>query len=227
MSGTAPLWRLPAAPGAEAVQLWRIDLNGRASEQDTALLSAEERNRAARFAFDHLRQRYLLAHAWLRRVLGQALGRDPASLAWQYGAQGKPLLSTNDGLFFNLSHSGDVALLALSDRHEVGIDVEVHGNPRNAAELSQAVLTPSERAWVFEGRAQDIDRRFLCCWTRKEACIKAIGSGLSLAPQTFDAGAGDVGSVIEFTWETRSRMVTVVPMVAGDDVIAALALTAP
>jgi 4'-phosphopantetheinyl transferase len=227
LSGAAPLWRLPSAPGREAVQLWRIDLTGQATEQDAALLSAEERSRAARFAFDHLRRRYVLAHAALRRVLGQALGLDPASLGWQLGAQGKPALPRGSGVFFNLSHSGDVGLLAVSHAHEVGVDVEVLGPTRDATQLSQAVLTPSERAWVFAGSPQDIDRRFLCCWTRKEACIKAIGSGLSLAPQTFDAGAGDMCTTINLTWLHRSRPVTVMPLDAGAGVIAALALTVP
>jgi 4'-phosphopantetheinyl transferase len=219
--------QLPAAPGAQAVQLWRIDLKGPATAQDAALLSAEELDRAARFAFDHLRQRYVLAHAALRRVLGQALSRDPASLAWQHGAQGKPSLLGGEGLHFNLSHSDEVAVLALSAHHEVGIDVEMHHAPRDAANLSQAVLTESERAWMLAGAPADLDRRFLCCWTRKEACIKAIGAGLSLPPQTFDAGPGDALSSVALTWAQRTWAVTVTPIDAGDGVIAALALTTP
>lgn len=224
MSSAAAPQRLP---DAQAVQLWRIDLKGPATAQDAALLSTEERDRSARFAFDHLRQRYVLAHAALRRVLGQALSRDPASLVWQLGAQGKPSLLGGEGLHFNLSHSDDVAVLALSTHHEVGIDVEIHHQQRDAANLSQAVLTESERAWMFAGGPADLDRRFLCCWTRKEACIKAIGSGLSLAPQTFDAGAGDAPATVALTWAQRTRAVSVMPIDAGDDVIAALALAAP
>jgi 4'-phosphopantetheinyl transferase len=222
VSSPAAPQRLPAAPGFDAVQLWRIDLRGEATAQDAALLSHEERHRAARFAFDHLRHRYVLAHAALRRLLGQAMGRDPAALVWQLGAQGKP--SLHDGWFFNMSHSGDVGLVALSAQHEIGIDVELNQKPHDAVELSKAVLTSSERTWVLAGGPTDVDRRFLCCWTRKEACIKAIGSGLSLAPQTFDAGAGDTSTTLKLTWAQRAWPVTVMPMVAGDDVIAALAL---
>jgi 4'-phosphopantetheinyl transferase len=222
VSSPAAPHRLPAAPGFDAVQLWRIDLHGEATAQDAALLSHEEQHRAARFAFDHLRHRYVLAHAALRRLLGQAMGRDPAALVWQLGAQGKP--SLHDGWFFNMSHSGDVGLVALSAQHEIGIDVELNQKPHDAVELSKAVLTSSERTWMLAGGPADVDRRFLCCWTRKEACIKAIGSGLSLAPQTFDAGAGDTRTTLKLTWAQRAWPVTVMPMAAGDDVIAALAL---
>jgi 4'-phosphopantetheinyl transferase len=218
---------LPPVREAPAVRLWRIELSGAPSPDDLAVLDAQERDRAARFAFEPLCRRYVIAHAAVRRLLGQALGRDPASLVWEFGSQGKPSLHPNTGLWFNWSHSEDLALLAMSSEQDLGVDIEIKQPTRplrDAAALARTVLTSSEQRWVHAAGEPELASRFLSCWTRKEACIKAIGSGLSLAPQTFDAGAGDGTAQLELAWCGRTWPLTVMPLEAGSDVVAALAL---
>jgi 4'-phosphopantetheinyl transferase len=207
------------------VALWRIALHGTPTDDEWADLPPSERARAERFAFAHLRHRHVKAHAALRRLLAQALGVAPAAVAWQVGAQGKPALADPRAPAFNLSHSGDVALVALSFEHEVGVDVEVLGPQRDVPGVSDLVFTPSERAWMRAGGTADLDRRFLQLWTRKEACIKAIGSGLSLPPGEFDAGPGGIAGTATPRWQGRDRPLQVMPLEAGDDVVAALAIS--
>lgn len=207
------------------VTLWRIALNGTFTDAEWADLPPSEQARAERFAFAHLRHRHVKAHAALRRLLASALSVTPASLTWVLGAQGKPALADPRAPAFNLSHSGDVALVALSFEHEVGVDVEVLAPQRDVAGVSALVFTPPERAWVQGGDAADLDRRFLRVWTRKEACIKAIGSGLSLSPSEFDAGPGDTASSTTLQWQGRNWPLQVMPVEAGEDVVAALAVS--
>ena len=87
-------------------------------------LDTAERTRAQRFAFPHLRTRFVAAHAFVRQVLGRYLGISPGSVRYAYTAQGKPRLSNNGEVRFNLSHSADLAALAIAWNREIGIDIE-------------------------------------------------------------------------------------------------------
>src|SRR6476469_9332667 len=91
------------------------------------LLSADERERAGRFAFEHDRRRYIVARARLRQLLGERLGAAPESLRFVYQAHGKPALARYAGqrdLRFNVSHCGEVAAYAFTEGREVGVDIE-------------------------------------------------------------------------------------------------------
>jgi len=118
----------PSIASGEA-HVWRIDLElpGADIDREFILLSADERDRANRFIFKKDRNRYIAARSALRRTLGRYLQDDPAELRFTYGSHGKPSLHSAcnpQNLRFNLSHSGEVALIALAVATEVGIDVE-------------------------------------------------------------------------------------------------------
>ena len=107
------------------VVLWsRINADENAGENES-LLSYAERARAARFATDDLRRRYVAAHAFVRRALAAHTGADAAALRFDAGAFGKPQLIDFPQVHFNLSHSGDWALCVISDDGPVGVDIEV------------------------------------------------------------------------------------------------------
>lgn len=181
-------------------RLWHVALSapaGGAAPHDAslapaslALLSSAERARAQRFVFARDRVRYVQAHAALRQLLAQALGQaDPAALVFGARADGKPWLPAAPRLRFNLSHSADTAVIALSDQAEVGVDVEhPHALP-DALALAAAHATAAERAALatLPTPAQRA-AAFLRLWTRKEACLKAVGSGLALAPHLLEVG---------------------------------------
>jgi 4'-phosphopantetheinyl transferase len=150
------------------------------------LLADDERERASRLAD---RPRWIVARAALRIVLAGRSGIAPADVRFVSGPHGKPALP-GTRLRFNLSHSGDRALIAVADGVEVGVDVERTARRSTAVERT---LTAGERAAM--GSA-DRHVELLRIWCRKEALAKAIGGGLGWAPEDFDTSAPD-GHVIE------------------------------
>jgi 4'-phosphopantetheinyl transferase len=168
--------------------VWRIAL----SQEDDVVerfrrtLEAGELDRAGRFHFDKHRRHFIVARGFLRSVVARYLKSQPETLRFEYGAYGKPALGSEHTLRFNLSHSNEVALLAVSLDAELGVDVE-HIRADFASEdiarryFSRAevevfnVLPPDERVAAF-----------FRCWTRKEAYIKAIGKGFSQSLSAFD-----------------------------------------
>ena len=156
-----------------------------AVDVDAAMLSADERERVARKATPLLRQRQAASFQCLRLTLGDVLGCDPASLAFRIEGNGKPVLARG-GLHFNVSHSGGVGFLAWGPR-ELGADVEAL-IARPSERLAEEILSPSElHAW--RGLPMPLSQAALTrAWTRKEATLKAIGSGLRVPPRDVEVG---------------------------------------
>ena len=157
-------------------------------ERLRATLSADERARADRFVFDEHRHRFIVARAMLRDVLGRYLQVQPADVRFYYGPHGRPeLTGVPSSLRFNLSHSRDLALLAVADRIDVGIDVEAIRADFATLEIAARFFSRHEIAALqrLDAEGAQVDA-FFSCWTRKEAYIKARGVGLSLGLDTFD-----------------------------------------
>lgn len=162
------------------------------SEQFWRVLSPDERDRADRRASSLLRSRAVAARGGLRFALARHLDCAPGELRFLYGFHGKPMLADAvPPLHFNLSHSGEVALLGASHDFEVGVDVE-----RMAAMPTDLVgfLAPAEARRILALPKDDQARAFFDCWTRKEAFVKATGLGLSLPFDSFDV-LSDAGRV--------------------------------
>jgi len=171
--------------------VWEIDLGSAPDDAELNVLSRDERERASRFVFARDRRRFLAAHVALRRLLARRTDAPAAELCFVAGPFGKPRLAgPSCDCSFNLSHSADIALIALAPDGEVGVDIEMLRAMEDAPALSERNFTARECAELAELAADARDRAFLSCWTRKEACLKAIGSGLSIAPETFEAGVG-------------------------------------
>jgi 4'-phosphopantetheinyl transferase len=180
--------RAPAPEGAPdvLVRRARIDPEGEPADAAAALLSPDEAARAARFRFAKDRDAFVRSRAFLRRVLGEALGREPRALAFTTGAWGKPSLVDGRGLEFSLSHSGALALCALAWRRPVGVDVEEHRAGVEALEIAELFFTDTELATLRALEGAERARAFFLCWTRKEAYVKARGEGLSIPLSRFD-----------------------------------------
>jgi len=165
-------------PGPDEVRVVRILLDGPSADH-AEVLSADERERAARFVFDIHRRRFVAARASLRRVLGLCLDRDPAGLTFEYTDRGRPSLrlASHPDFDFNLAHSGDLALLALSSR-TVGVDVEQRREIPNALDIARRFFSPREVAALKHLTENERRDGFVNAWTRKEALIKAVGAGL-------------------------------------------------
>lgn len=148
------------------------------------LLDAGELARADRFAFPHLRETFVLAHGVLRVLLARYAGLAPRELALEAGAHGKPRL-VNAEVEFNLSHSGKLAAYAFSDE-AVGIDVEELRPLADLTQLASRSFCGDECADLATLAGDDDMRNaFYACWSRKEAFIKAVGSGLSFGLERF------------------------------------------
>jgi 4'-phosphopantetheinyl transferase len=177
---------LPVLEGDD-VHVWRIDLACGEAEAH-GLLDPGERLRASRFVFARDRVRFERSHAAMRRILGGYLGVDGASLAFASEPNGKPRLAREAGLSFNLSHSGDAALLAVSRGARLGVDLEARGSRARVRDLARSVFTEAESGSLEGLDGAELEGAFLRGWTRKEACLKALGVGLAVEPASFHAG---------------------------------------
>ncbi len=160
------------------VHVWSVDLNlspPQVGEFDR-VLTAQERQRAAKFINPLHGSRWTVARGYLRQILSQYLNITPAEIVFSYGQQGKPAVEGND-LQFNLSHSGNRAVYAIR-ANPVGIDLEfIHSLP--AADLVDRFFSVHEQA-IFHSLAVEIQQAaFFHAWTQKEAYLKACGTGLS------------------------------------------------
>jgi 4'-phosphopantetheinyl transferase len=185
-----------AAP-APSIALWLCDLD-RARPNVAVLsqtLSTNEIARAERFGTARLRERWIAGRATLRSLLGRALGLDPAEVRLRRGVRGRPELDGEHSVDFNVSHTGDTALIAIAtgtqDGMRIGIDIERDDRQVNADGLARKFLTERERTEIapldIAGRRQ----RFLRLWTCKEAMSKATGDALSAPFRQMDVALGD------------------------------------
>ena len=153
------------------------------------MLSADEAERAARFRFEHDRNRFLVGRGILRVLLASILETSPQSLRFAYSAYGKPELIQPENaprLHFNLAHSEDSALFAFAWNRTLGVDIEAVKQDTPCDELAQNFFSEAERAAYFALPEPERRPAFFRIWTRKEAYVKARGEGLSLPLSAFD-----------------------------------------
>ena len=142
----------------------------------------DEKDRAGRFKFEQLRNRYLAGRGALRMTLAQYLGVNAAALRFNYLQNGKPVLSDNfasAGIHFNLAHTGDLALIAITRIGQVGVDVECVRSIKNADELVARFFSKREDELFQKVSAEQKPAAFFNLWTRKEALLKATGEGIT------------------------------------------------
>jgi len=207
------------------VRLWRVDLDAYARAVAPAGLSPGEEARAARMVPEQDGRRYRAARHALRRVIAEAVNAPPESLVIEPDDLGKPRLHES-GLQFNLSHSAGEALIGVSPHRAIGVDIEVVHEVLDAEALARAHFTNAERAeWSRAPAARD--RTFLTCWTRKEACVKALGVGLSARPEAVEVGCAPDARVVAIRLGTESCEVALESLRLPGESVAAVALAAP
>ncbi|NUR25477.1 MAG: 4'-phosphopantetheinyl transferase superfamily protein [Catenulispora sp.] len=142
------------------------------------LLDAGEQRRADRKDTADGRRRYVLAHGAVRCIVGEHLGAPPEELVWRIGTHGKPELDgVWTGVQANLSHSGELCLIALSDERPVGIDVQRHVPGLAVVAMARRYFSAAEAERV--AGAEDPVDVFAQLWARKEAVSKAAGGRLT------------------------------------------------
>lgn len=159
-------------PSPGEVHVWSVDL-ARPVGPAAGALSEDELLRAAAFKVEDGRRRFVGSRAALRTLLGRYLGAEPGTVQFAAGAGGKPRLDSSSLLQFNVSHSGDVALIAIADGADVGVDVEEVKPRAHTDGIARRVFTRAERDAI------DDDESFFRHWVAKEAFVKATGRGIS------------------------------------------------
>jgi len=184
------LWSQPPDKlelSSNQVDIWRIklDLQPATVNQLESTLSVSEALHAARFHFEKERIRYIVSHGCLRDILSQYLQSEPGKQRFEINDYGKPAVQDHK-LEFNLSHSGDFALIAVTQERKVGVDVERLRSDIEIESMARRFFSPNEVSKLIALPLELRVSGFFNCWTRKEAYIKAQGLGLSLPLDSFD-----------------------------------------
>lgn len=232
-------WPRRASPPkltADEVHVWAVPL---VIEDSTLrlfaeLLSPDERARAERFHFERVRRRFIASHGAVRQLLGRYLGIEPADVAFATGEGGKlriaipPNAGATRELRFNLSHSGELALVAIANGVEVGVDVERIRTVSNTERLARRYFHAAEADEVLAAHGEQRDAMFMRCWTAKEAVVKAYGSGIGAGLNLFQvpleasfAGWVELAALPEPFTQSRCWLSRLAP---GDGYAAACAL---
>lgn len=172
---------LPRALAA-GVTVLRIAFNFDASLDHEAFLALadDERARAARFLRPADGIRYAATRVALRQAIGVSLSVEPASLCFTYDDVGRPaVIDAPTGFDFNVSHSGDFAMIAWSRTRRVGIDIESKRVRLDWRALAKTVFGPHDRMIVEALPPHAQLDAFFDVWTAKEALLKAIGVGIA------------------------------------------------
>jgi 4'-phosphopantetheinyl transferase len=182
------------------IALYVLDLRAMATAESRwlGLLSADERDRAARFHFERDRRYYCAARGILRILLGGYVKTPPPELNFAYSEKGKPALASpcvGSRLAFNVSHSGDLALLGFTPLRHIGVDIEKIREDFDSAAIARRFFSSQEQIQLSSLPSHQQHQAFFRCWTRKEAFIKAIGEGLSHPLSQFDVTLNDSGTV--------------------------------
>lgn len=187
-SGQVPeTWR-PARewepPGHDdVIDVWRFDLEVR--EHDWAILTPDEVQSARRIVVEEKRDRKASARAHLRRILARYVDARPQDVRFAYGEHGKPTLEEHREPQFNLSDSESKGLAAVLRGARIGVDLEFAREERAFTDIADRFFTQVESEALRALPAEDRPAAFYRAWTRKEAYLKAWGTGLSFASDRF------------------------------------------
>jgi len=178
------------------VRVFAVPLHDiRASDESLlAILSPDERRRAAKFRIEKPRRQFVVGRAALRNLLGAQLNTPAGEVAIVCDASGKPRIEgagNSAPLRFNVAHSDDIVLVAIALGCEVGVDVERLRVVNHKEQIARRYFHTAELEAILAAPAAQRDAAFLRCWTGKEAVVKAVGTGLSDLLSAFQVPADD------------------------------------
>lgn len=166
----------------DEIHIWRVNFEGKVipnNPQET-LLSDDEIARAARFHFERDRQRFAETRSALRKILSAYIPHKAPEIKFDYQQNGKPEISESQNpncVRFNVSHSGRFAVIGVSLNLRIGIDVEKY-RTMEFLDIARRYFSEREYRELKAAPAEELQRYFFTCWTRKEALLKAMGEGI-------------------------------------------------
>ena len=224
-----------ALPSADEIHLWRIEL----TQPDTVVerlrptLDANELARVNRFRTEVLRRRFLIGRGALRSILGKYLGDASEGVTFEYGTHGKPAIAgagnASNRLEFNLAHTDDIALCAVAVGRPVGVDVESVRPLLDGARIIARYFSAREQSEFLSMPDSDRTAAFYRGWSRKEADLKATGTGISAGLDSFDVTlAADNPRLLRIGDDSNeATRWTLLDVDGGPDLAAAVATPAP
>lgn len=210
---TKPTWSdtnpFDEARDQAIVEVWLATIDdARTGEADMARLDPDEQARARRLRFDRDRACFVNRRVFLRDVLARYVQSDPGRLRFTTSGNGRPELAGHGGLSFNASHSSTMAVVVVTRGRTVGVDIERLRTLPDGLDVAEAMFSPREIESVRSAVEPERSATFLRLWTRKEAVVKALGTGLSTPLADFDvssvdrAGVGHTGRTAEVVAHT-------------------------
>lgn len=228
-------WQIPPgniAPDSQHIDVWRSRLDVPDSQADkyAGILSHDEKARADRYAIASKRRQFIVGRGLLRRTLGLMLDTNPRSFVFRYGTAGKPELENQSNVQFNVSHSGNTILMAITLDQAVGIDLEqIRPRPHLEA-MTQRFFAPEESDQIMSLEEHDREKAFYHCWCRKEAILKGAGLGIWIGLDKFavNTSPDDPPKLLRTDWGKKAPTDWHLTRIdVADDYAAALAHTGP
>ena len=191
-------------PPDAVIDVWRFDLQ--VSKNDWAILAPEEAKTVRRIVVDEKRDRKASARAYLRRILALYVETPPEDIEFAYGDRGKPRLADHDEPQFNLSDSELMGIAAVTRGIRIGADIEFSRDGRSFTGIADRFFAKTESTALRALPPEEQRAAFYRAWTRKEAYLKAWGTGLSFGSNRF---------TLEFAADGPGRLLTT--EMPGDD----------
>jgi 4'-phosphopantetheinyl transferase len=183
----------------EEVHVWQADFaDVQATQSLHWLLDQPEHSRASRFKVVAAHDQFVISRAFLRLAVAGYLRIDPRDVRFHITEHGKPQLAGDGDIRFNLSHTDGVAALAITRTRAVGIDVERIKQNVETLQIADRFFSRMESDWLHSRPASELVSSFFACWTAKEACVKACGTGLSMPLRQFSVIPGTAHNTLEF-----------------------------
>jgi len=184
------IWKQPLNPlyiNEGEVHIWKISLSTPTESTKYLIqsLSKDEHTRADRILCEQRRQRNKIARGYLRKILSVYVKNPPTDLVFYYGPHGKPYLyqpNREKKIEFNLSHSENLMVIAISKNSRVGIDLEHIRNVSEKNVIIKKIFSVQDQQIFTSFSEEEKEFAFFSCWTYKEAYLKALGIGLSVHP---------------------------------------------
>jgi 4'-phosphopantetheinyl transferase len=168
------------------VHVWFAEVSDALVERSAQVLDAEERTRAARFRAPHDRRMATLSRGTRRLVLSEYVAQRPGDLEFVAGPYGKPALRSEHAIAFNVSHAGDLVIIAVTRRGPVGVDVERVDATRDLQGMALVSFSNAEQRALAAVAMPQRSAAFHRTWAQKEAFIKWLGLGLQCPLDGFD-----------------------------------------
>jgi 4'-phosphopantetheinyl transferase len=210
ITGFIPLNSEHCVLNESRIDLWQFSLEHELHAAEY-LLNSDEQSRADRFYFSKHKRRFTTARAAMRIILARYLNTSPERLEFTYNAQGKPSVVNSQKLQFNLSHTGEIAILAVGKGFPVGVDIEQY-SARPYDGIAKTLFSETELYGLLKAPPSLKPALFFHVWAQKEAFIKASGLGLSYptkeftVPTTFPTKQLVEDPLHNMTWQLRSFM---------------------